>query len=214
MLRRVIHLPAAALFFLLLSSAGAPAAQGREIVVQMLPGNQFSPASITVNVGDTVTWVNADTVPHTSTSADGLWDSNTVRPGQRFSFTFKQAGRFGYVCSFHPGMEGAVTVKQTQQQSTVPGTSATPAGAPVQRGTATAVATQAPAVAATPQAATPIAVPTQAYLPVPTVRAAATAEPAPSPPPTTGASRTAALAGAATVLLVTAGAAAWLLRRG
>jgi len=78
-----------------------------------IPGFEFSPAEITVDVGDIVTWTNNHTFTHTSTSDDGgiEWDSGFLLPGQSFSHTFNSAGAFPYLCSIHPVMmRGTVTV--------------------------------------------------------------------------------------------------------
>jgi plastocyanin len=73
---------------------------------------QFTAKSITINQGDTVTWTNNGSIPHTSTSDSGVWDSGSMNPGTSFSFTFNSAGSFPYHCSFHQnlGMVGTVTV--------------------------------------------------------------------------------------------------------
>jgi len=71
----------------------------------------FSPDVADVAVGTMVTWTNTDSVPHTSTSNKTEWDSNTVAPGGRFSFTFQTAGTFSYHCAIHPGMVGTVVVR-------------------------------------------------------------------------------------------------------
>jgi len=75
-------------------------------------GNRaFNPDDVNVAVGATVTWMNTDSVAHTSTSnADG-WDSGIVRPGGQFSRTFQSAGTFQYHCAIHPGMVGTVVVR-------------------------------------------------------------------------------------------------------
>ena len=75
-------------------------------------GNRaFAPDSLTVPVGGTVTWTNSDSVAHTSTSDVSQWNSGTVAPGGRFSFTFQTAGTFPYHCAIHPGMIGTVVVQ-------------------------------------------------------------------------------------------------------
>ncbi len=91
-------------------------AQGETVVVEAADGNVFEPATITISVGDTVTWRNTDDVPHTSTSEDELWDSGTLGAGEEFSFTFEEAGTYAYFCEFHPGMEGTVVVQEAAQQ--------------------------------------------------------------------------------------------------
>ncbi len=71
----------------------------------------FSPQIIAVNAGDTVQWVNKDTVPHTVTS-DGalLWDSGTIQPGASFERQFKFAGSYPYHCGIHSTMKGTVVI--------------------------------------------------------------------------------------------------------
>jgi plastocyanin len=76
----------------------------------------FQPQQITVPVGTTVTWTNADTTAHTVTAgtADaptGEFDSGNLDPGATFTYTFDQPGTFAYFCSIHPNMVGTVTVQ-------------------------------------------------------------------------------------------------------
>jgi plastocyanin len=78
----------------------------------------FSPASIQVVQGDTVTWTNSEEImPHDVTSgAPGqpdvgqLFSSEILLPGQSFSVTFADAGEFVYLCKLHPTMIGVVVV--------------------------------------------------------------------------------------------------------
>ncbi len=70
----------------------------------------YSPGTLTVAAGTTITWVNQDVVIHTVTSDDGLFDSGSMRPGDRFSFTFTAPGTFTYACIPHPFMHGTVDV--------------------------------------------------------------------------------------------------------
>jgi plastocyanin len=58
-----------------------------------------------------VTWVNTDTVSHTSTSNASGWDSGIIAPGRQFSSTFTTTGTFPYHCAIHPGMVGTVVVR-------------------------------------------------------------------------------------------------------
>src|SRR6185503_19560720 len=73
----------------------------------------FNPSSVTINVGDTVTWRQIDTTQHTSTSDSGIWNSGVLNQGQSFSHTFNTAGTFGYFCQPHPFMTGTITVQGT-----------------------------------------------------------------------------------------------------
>jgi plastocyanin len=76
----------------------------------------FSPATLTIKAGTTVTWKNTTTVSHTVTSDDGKsFDSGTANPiaaqSGTFSFTFTKAGTFAYHCSIHPFMKATITVQ-------------------------------------------------------------------------------------------------------
>ena len=70
----------------------------------------FSPASLTVKVGTTVTWKNHDDIPHTIVSA-GKFRSKTLDTDDSFSFTFTTPGVFEYFCSLHPHMTGTIVVE-------------------------------------------------------------------------------------------------------
>src|SRR6266849_10089469 len=75
----------------------------------------FSPATLTIPVGTTVTWMNTTQAPHTVTSDDGkTFDSgiaNPVSPGTSFSFKFTTAGTFAYHCQFHLYMKATIIVQ-------------------------------------------------------------------------------------------------------
>lgn len=70
----------------------------------------FDPASVTVKVGDTVTWTNNDSTTHTITGDGGL-NSGDVAPGSTYSKTFDKAGTYSYHCSIHKTMTGTVVVQ-------------------------------------------------------------------------------------------------------
>jgi LPXTG-motif cell wall-anchored protein len=70
----------------------------------------FSPKSVAINVGDTVTWRNTDDVAHSATAEDGSFDTGTFGNGKSRSETFDTAGTFQYICTPHPFMKGTVTV--------------------------------------------------------------------------------------------------------
>jgi len=76
----------------------------------------WSPADITINVGDTVHWMNVDTVAHTVTGGSpangpsGVFDSSLLMADAAFAFTFDEAGSYDYFCMVHPWMIGSVSV--------------------------------------------------------------------------------------------------------
>jgi plastocyanin len=82
-------------------------------------GNSYDPNPIEVRVGDTVTWINNDSSPHTvtssSTSSDySNFDSDILRRGETFSFTFDKEGQYPYFCTLHPSMVGTVVVLKSE----------------------------------------------------------------------------------------------------
>ena len=70
----------------------------------------FSPASVTIAVGDTVTWHNSGQAPHNATGNNGSFSTGTINPGGSASHTFSSAGTFSYICTIHPNMKGTVRV--------------------------------------------------------------------------------------------------------
>jgi plastocyanin len=98
-----------AIAFTLVSLAPPGAAQAETHVIKMAH-IAFAPAAITVRVGDTVEWQNSDIVAHTATSKEAGFDVN-VTPGDNGSTTVKAAGRFNYMCRYHPNMKGEIIVQ-------------------------------------------------------------------------------------------------------
>jgi plastocyanin len=64
----------------------------------------FSPAGLKVRVGDRVTWINKDIVPHTATAKDNSWDTGALAPNQRQTVTVKAGMTESYFCRYHPSM--------------------------------------------------------------------------------------------------------------
>jgi plastocyanin len=95
------------------SSSPSPAGNTVSIVqgASALTTTAFNPNPLTISTGTTVTWMNNDSITHTSTSNGGTWSSGNVAPGGTFSFTFQSAGSFAYHCAIHPGMVGMITVQ-------------------------------------------------------------------------------------------------------
>ena len=76
----------------------------------------YTPASVTISVGDTVEWDNVDTAAHTVTGGSpaegpsGVFDSSLVMGKAKYSHTFDSAGSYDYFCMVHPWMVGNVKV--------------------------------------------------------------------------------------------------------
>lgn len=73
-------------------------------------GKSFVPPQMSLSEGSTVFWTNDDSIEHTVTSDEGLFDSGPISPRSTFDNTFDSTGEFGYHCSIHPFMTGVVTV--------------------------------------------------------------------------------------------------------
>jgi LPXTG-motif cell wall-anchored protein len=72
---------------------------------------RFTPATVTVVVGDTVTWTNDGPSAHSATATGGSFDTGIFPAGASRSATFDEAGTFAYICTPHPNMEGTVVVE-------------------------------------------------------------------------------------------------------
>lgn len=75
-----------------------------------IKGHKFLPAQLTVAKGDTITFINEDSAPHTATANDGAFDTGRLSTGQRATVTVSAAGAHAYICKIHPSMKGTVTV--------------------------------------------------------------------------------------------------------
>jgi plastocyanin len=103
------------------------------IIVEIVNGagqrdhpESYKPDLVTISMGDTITWINNDIVPHTVTGASDIqdaktwgdiviaeekFDSGVFLPDERWGFTFNEAGEYEYVCTLHPWMIGEVKVE-------------------------------------------------------------------------------------------------------
>jgi plastocyanin len=97
-----------------LALAGAMLAftAGAADIIQISASNfMFSPISMTVSAGATVTWTNMDDEPHTVVSDTGLFRSSAMDTHESFSFKFDKPGTYHYTCSIHPRMVGTIVVQ-------------------------------------------------------------------------------------------------------
>jgi plastocyanin len=121
----------------------------------------FSPTSVTVAVGDTVTWHNTGQTPHTATADDGSFNTGTINPGGSGSHTFSSPGTFNYICTIHPNMKATVRVLSSSGSGSGGGSGGGSSGSTSSgSGTSEASAVQSPDAAGTSTtlAATGIAV--------------------------------------------------------
>jgi len=101
------------------SSSTTPAANSSDTTNQTagavtIQNFAFSPASLTIKKGESVTWTNKDSVSHQIASDQGsavLFSGPAIPQGQSYSFTFDTAGEFSYHCAIHPSMLGKIIVQ-------------------------------------------------------------------------------------------------------
>jgi LPXTG-motif cell wall-anchored protein len=144
------------------------------VSVDMTASLTYAPKTITVNVGDTVTWIHDSTsTPHTVTADNGSFDSSPGCPasipaclgaGSTYQHTFTQAGTFAYHCKIHGaaggiGMAGTIVVvaappPTTTTPATTPPTTAAGGGATPSNVTTTVASASGGTVAAQSTATT------------------------------------------------------------
>jgi plastocyanin len=88
------------------SVAADPPAPGAVTIAEYA----FAPPTITIAVGQSVTWVNRDETPHQVVSATKRFRSPGLDTGDAFTFAFTEAGTYPYYCGLHPRMTGTVVV--------------------------------------------------------------------------------------------------------
>jgi plastocyanin len=72
----------------------------------------FTPQSLTVKAGTTVTWTNKDDIPHGIAATNNAFKrSLALDTDDSFSFTFTTPGTYQYFCYVHPHMTGTIVVE-------------------------------------------------------------------------------------------------------
>jgi plastocyanin len=145
------------------SASAAPAAATTAVSIQFFT---FSPASVTVNAGDSVRWTNLDAAVHSAKATGGSFDTGILAQNASATIAFNTAGTFGYICGVHgASMSGTIVVNGPAATTRPP--------------------TPAPTIAPTP---VPTPQPTVAVTPAPTL--SPTASPSPTEPPSPSATVT------------------------
>ena len=90
-------------------AAGSVLAADTEVTIANLA---FDPTTVTIDVGDAVTWSNDDSTAHNATADDGSnCCTQNIAAGESMSITFLVAGTYAYHCTIHPQMTGTVVVQ-------------------------------------------------------------------------------------------------------
>lgn len=99
------------IFFIMTFAVAVPgiaAAKSHTIIIE---GMKFNPQNLMVSVGDKVTWVNKDIVPHTATAKDKSFNSGNIETEKSWIWMAKGKGNYPYKCLFHQPMKGTLIVK-------------------------------------------------------------------------------------------------------
>jgi plastocyanin len=102
-----------------------PDAELGDVVVEIVD-EQFVPASVSLDAGQRITFINLDDDEHTATGLG--FDTGTLNPGDWATVTLDKGGEIPYICQFHSEMQGQITV-----QGDEPVSSASPLASPVAR---------------------------------------------------------------------------------
>lgn len=90
------------------SSSGTPYGAGISGARVDMIDTEFDPVTITIKVGESVTWVNQDPVSHDAVAGDGSWKTDILGEGDSATITFNTPGTYPYICTLHAGMKGTV----------------------------------------------------------------------------------------------------------
>jgi len=155
---RAARLVALAGLLLFIALASTAAAATTAVNIQ---GFAFVPPTVTINVGDAVTWTNRDAAAH-SIVANGVGQTPVLTQNQSGGLAFNAAGTFPYICGVHgSAMMGTVIVRAAA--TPVPTPVPTPIPTPVPTARPTVAPTVAPTVEPTPtQSPAPTATPSPA----------------------------------------------------
>ena len=104
-MNRLIQGAAVAALALAGGATAAPAPAAYTVTMNSMSFGRIPAAK----VGDTITWVNRDTVPHSVTARDRSFDLR-INPGKSATLTVRKAGAIAIYCIYHPAMRGTLNV--------------------------------------------------------------------------------------------------------
>lgn len=90
--------------------SGSQRAAAQDGVTVEIVDFAFAPATLTVEAGTTVTWLNQGAAPHTATGDGDEFDTGQLDPGESGSITFDTPGTYNYHCDVHPNMTASIVV--------------------------------------------------------------------------------------------------------
>lgn len=126
---RAVRFFAASLVLIVLGTTGSAAAAPRPATTVMvtIQNFAFSPASLTIQAGDTVSWTNLDSASHSAVTGQAGFATTVLTQGQSTTTLFDRPGTYDYVCGVHgASMKGTIVVRgapvaETPRPSFIPG---------------------------------------------------------------------------------------------
>lgn len=110
-LRRAFVVPLGVGILMAASASGFSFAQAQETNAVVVKNFMFSPMSLTIKAGSTVTWKNLDGEPHTIVNDAGLFRSSALDQNDTYKFRFDKPGVYKIFCGIHPNMKATITVQ-------------------------------------------------------------------------------------------------------
>jgi len=99
--------------------SGCTSTSANTVTIQ---NNTFSPATMQIQNGTTVTWINKDSVTHRVVSNSGLFDSGNLTTGKSYNYTFNKTGSYPYHDLMNPSIVGTIDVNASKSSgSGIPG---------------------------------------------------------------------------------------------
>jgi plastocyanin len=92
------------------AAAACEKSSGAGEVSVAIEGFAFDPADIQATVGQTITFSNGDSAPHTATLDDGSCTTPNIAEGASDGLVFNAAGTYPFHCNVHPDMKGTITI--------------------------------------------------------------------------------------------------------
>ena len=109
--RRVVMIPVGVSLLIATSLFESSVAQAQQATAVVIKNFMFTPMSLTVKAGSTVTWKNLDGEPHTVVEDAGLFRSSALDQNDSYAFKFDKPGVYKIFCVIHPYMKQTVTVQ-------------------------------------------------------------------------------------------------------
>jgi plastocyanin len=111
-LRRAFVAPLGAVMLMAASANFCVAqAQAQPANAVVIKNFMFSPMSLTIKAGSTVTWKNLDDEPHSVVDDAGVLHSSALDRNDTYSFKFDKPGVYKIFCGIHPYMKATITVE-------------------------------------------------------------------------------------------------------